>query len=314
MVRESFLQLVSMDGSEGPDYLGWMPVSLRKILRAKYWEFRAGRVRRKILGHYASREKTAEETAVIGYLAGHPLRVFPYDFVEKYSLSDVVVDFDTGKGLPYADYHGERLYYPRDMPGNEIRASLQKLLVEQDPASPHRYLTPAISPGPGDVVADIGSAEGTFSLDVVERAERLYLFEPEARWHEPLRATFGPWSDKVVVVPALVSDTDGHGSTSLDAFFRGREEEVHFLKVDAEGAEREVLAGAREVLTREHSQKGVICTYNRQDDGPDICRTLRELGFTASYSGGYMIYYFDEHIREPYLRRGLIRFTRQGPG
>jgi hypothetical protein len=35
---------------------------------------------------------------------------------------------------------------------------------EQDPDSPHRYLTDSFTIGNDDVLADIGAAEGNFSL------------------------------------------------------------------------------------------------------------------------------------------------------
>jgi hypothetical protein len=302
--------LVSMLRSYVLDYVQLLPGSIRRILGKKYWDFHRERIRRKILHYYSSRDKTAEEASVMEYLASHPLQAYPYRFVEGYRPSDVSVEHDSRKGLPYATYHGRRLYYPRGMSDEDIRISVFGLLMEQDPASPHRYLTPEVSPNAGDVVADIGAAEGTFSLDVVEQAGKVYLFEPDTRWHEPLGATFESWSEKVVMVPAAVSDVDGNGCLSLDRFFYGKEPEIHFLKVDVEGAEQRVLAGARRVLTTNHPQKGVICTYHHQDDCKEIRRQLQGLGFATSLSAGYMINYWDGQLGEPYLRRALIRFTR----
>jgi hypothetical protein len=299
-----------MQRSHVSDHFRRLPAFLRRILRESYWNFHRERVRRRILDYYCSREKTDDEAAVIAYLRENPLHVFPYEFVKKYSPQDIVVEYDARKGLPYSTYHGRRLYYPPDMPDDEIRTSLLNQLIEQDPASPHRYLTRGCSPAIGDVVADIGAAEGTFSLDVVEGARKVYLFEPEARWHLPLRATFEPWSEKVVIIPAVVSDTDSNGCISLDRYFTGKESEVHFLKVDAEGAERKVMTGARGLLTRGHHQKGVICTYHRQDDGQEIRKQLQGLGFSTYFSTGYMIYYWDKQISGPYLRPCLIRFTQ----
>jgi hypothetical protein len=299
-----------MQSSIMSKYFSWLPAPLRKTLNEKYLKFHGERVRRRILDYYSAREKTAEEAEVIGYLSTHPIHAFPYKFIEKYSFSGIAVKYDAEKELPYSIYHDKHIYYPRDMPDDEIRSSVLDLLIEQDPASPHHYLTTEVHPSVGDVVADIGAAEGNFSLDVVEEARRLYLFEPESRWHEPLQATFEPWSEKVVIVPAIVSDVDDNGCLSLDRFFEGKEPEIHFLKVDVEGEERRVIAGARKILTGNHHQKGVICIYHRQDDGPEIRKELEGLGFSTSFSAGYMLQYWDKQLREPYLRRGLIRFTR----
>lgn len=47
------------------------------------------------------------------------------------------------------------------------------------------------------MIADIGSAEGNFSLSNIENVKKVYLFESDKEWIEALEATFRPWRDKV---------------------------------------------------------------------------------------------------------------------
>ena len=46
----------------------------------------------------------------------------------------------------------------------------------------------------GKIFVDIGSAEGFTSLEVIEKASHIYLFEQDKLWIEALNATFGPVS------------------------------------------------------------------------------------------------------------------------
>ncbi|MBD5456948.1 MAG: FkbM family methyltransferase, partial [Lachnospiraceae bacterium] len=65
--------------------------------------------------------------------------------------------------------------------------------------------------------------------------------------------------------------------TALDAFFQNREAPT-FIKMDIEGAEREALAGA-EQLIRSHKPKLAICAYHKVEDIytlPELIRTFRD--------------------------------------
>ena len=82
-----------------------------------------------------------------------------------------------------------------------------------------------------------GCAEGYSSLEIIEEAKHVYLFEQDEQWLEAIRATFEPWQDKVTIVQKYVSDHNSSREQTLDDFFNNQTNEHLFLKMDIEGAE-----------------------------------------------------------------------------
>ncbi|MFI5337381.1 MAG: FkbM family methyltransferase, partial [Opitutales bacterium] len=248
----------------------------------------------------------------VDFLRGHPLHVFPYPFTAGYRPATHPVHFDAAAGLHWVDHGGKKLYWRADRKAKRIPGDYAALLAEQDERSPHRYLVPGFGVQPGDIVADVGCAEGNFALEVVERAAHVYLFEADERWVGALEATFRPWQDKVTITRSLVGRlTSGGGSggtLSLDDFFADKPAPT-FLKLDVEGHEAGVLEGARRTLTRASGLRAAVCTYHRQEDEVMLAALLQELGFTPTASRGYMLLYRDPDFRPPYFRRGLLRAT-----
>src|SRR5690606_30541039 len=95
----------------------------------------------------------------------------------------------------------------------------------------------------GDVLADIGSAEGIFTLMNIELLEKAYLFEQDEQWIEALEATFAPWKEKVIIIPKYVSDRKSEKEIRLDQYFQNTTLQPNFFKIDVEGAEEKVLNG-----------------------------------------------------------------------
>ena len=126
--------------------------------------------------------------------------IFPYCFVRKYKLQNVVVYEDDSCGLLYVLQEGKRMYFPAAWSRGAVVKYYNGLLIEQDAQSPHRYEYGSFRVEQGDVVVDVGTAEGNFALLVAERARKLYLFEGDVSWLEPLRKTFEPWHEKVTIV------------------------------------------------------------------------------------------------------------------
>ena len=83
---------------------------------------------------------------------------------------------------------------------------------------------------------------------------------------------------------------------------------IDFLKVDIDGAERELLKGSMKVLNS--ISKVALCVYHKQDDEGEFSELLKSKGFQVSLSKGFMIYIFDKQLDVPYLRRGLIRAAK----
>lgn len=101
---------------------------------------------------------------------------------------------------------------------------------------------------------DCGVAEGNFGLSIVEKCKKFYLFEPEEQWMEPLKATFAPWKDKVVIVQKYLSDTTDEINTTLDDYFSDKEY-PNFLKLDGEGYEERLLLGTKKILSSNDLKK-----------------------------------------------------------
>ena len=254
-------------------------------------------------------ELDEEKRQVLAFIKKHDTPcVFPYEYTQKYAQRKTPVYRDANRGMCYVLHNGKPLYFPRDWDTIKCEGYYNGLCCEQDPESPHCYETADFCIAQGDVMADLGAAEGILALDAAERASHLYIFETEAHWIEALEATFAPYRDKVTIVNKYVGDTDGDGYVTLDTFFDGLR--LDFIKADIEGAELAMMAGAKGILARSTPLKMALCAYHRQDDAAALHKILTDNGFQAEFSQGYMIFLYDKDLRPPYLRRGLIRARR----
>jgi hypothetical protein len=240
----------------------------------------------------------------------NPVSIFPYQFQNLYLPGNVEVFSDPETGIKYVNQDGKKLYFKKRWNIKRIQKSFSELAKEQDDRSPHRYITDNFSPGRNDIVADIGAAEGNFSLSVIEKVSKVYLFEYDHEWTEALRKTFSPWKDKIEIVPKYVAGSDDKKHISLDSFFK-KNNDVTFLKIDVDGAEQKVLDGCRSVFESKIPLKVALCTYHKNNDEKEFAAQLLGYGFKVSFSKGYMINYYDKKIKAPWLRRGLIRAVRE---
>lgn len=223
-------------------------------------------------------------------------------------MASIQVFRDAVCNLPYVYLNEKKLYFPDDWKDQKIRSyyfGLQE--IEQHPLSPHRYLSSDFTVDENSIVVDCDVAEGNFGLDIIEKCKVLYLFEPEEQWMEPLRATFAPWKDKVVIVQKYLSDVTDEMHITLDDFFADKEY-PNFLKLDVEGYEEQLLLGAKNVLSSNDLKKVVICIYHRAEDEDVLGTDLCSHGFATSHTSGYMAVAFDS--KSPYLRHGIIRATK----
>ena len=261
-----------------------------------------------IQNYYASLPgaPTEEIESVLDYLRTNPLAIFPYSFQDKYIAEDIKVFDDRDKGLKYVLLDGKRLYFKKRWGKQKIRNLFNLLLKEQDIQSPHRYLNEQFQFEDGEILVDVGVAEGNFALSVVEKASRLIIFEADKEWIEPLKATFEPWKDKVLIVNKFVGDSTNARNIRLDDFF-SEEEKITFLKIDVDGAESNLLNGCKRILSQQQPLKVAVCTYHKQEDDNEFSALLVQNGFVISHSEGFMLFYYDKKMKAPYFRRGLIR-------
>lgn len=288
-----------------PIYRVLVPKPLRTILLKRS-------LRSKILNYYVSlpeNEVNEDQKEVTNYIENNEVRILSYEFHTTYTPDKVEVMYDPEKAMRYVLQDGKRLYFKKRWSKKKIRKSYCDLMREQDLESPHRYLTDSFTIGKDDVLADIGAAEGNFSLAVIENIKKVYIFEYDQEWIEALNATFAPWAEKVKIINKFVSDRNDSKNIRFDTFFESRKD-INFLKIDVDGAESVVLSSCEKVFNSHGKFKIALCTYHKHDDEKDFTRLLKDYGFTVTPSKGYMINYYDKKLKSPYLRRGLIRAVR----
>lgn len=249
---------------------------------------------------------------VLDYLRKNQATIFPYDFQHKYIQDSIEVLKDEAKGLRYVMFAGKKLYFKKRWSKKRIQKSFNELSKEQDPQCPHCYVNDSFRVEEGDVIADIGAAEGIFALNHIEKASKVILFESDREWLEPLNATFEPWKDKVVIVNKFIGDVCNTQCTTLDNYFRP-DEKISFIKIDVEGAESRLFEGCKRILREHRALKVAVCTYHKPQDETEFTQLLRLNGFETSHSDGFMLLVTDKKIKPPYLRRGLVRALKTGP-
>lgn len=234
-----------------------------------------------------------------------PLRVFNYDFADKYSEDEINVYFDEKLSLYYVFHEKKKMYFSKQYTNEKaVKEYYQSLIIEQDEDSPHRYLTDSFYVKEGDVVVDGGVAEGNFALSVVENVKKIYLFEPDIEWCEALSHTFEAYKDKVVIVNKAISNFSNGDTQKLDDIIH---EKINFIKLDIEGEELYALEGANEIIQKSNDLSCAVCTYHQEFAYDAIYNFLKNRGFTIEHSKGYMWYPENSCFRMPVLRRGLLR-------
>ena len=267
-------------------------------------------IRRRLLAYLKKevlRDKNEWEE-IYSFLRKNPLSVYSYDFIKKYQPDNIQVYTDNVCGMKYVMYENKRLYFYPGWTEVKIKKYFNEMLMEQDMDSPHRYEYGNFKVEEGDVVVDIGVAEGNFALSVVERASKVYLFEPDSNWIPALKKSFEPWQDKVIIVNQCVSNNRSDEEVRLDDYFDKCD--VNFIKIDVDGVEMQVLQGAQKFLSTQKRLKMAVCTYHKQHDTGHIGDLLKTCQFQLSFSKGYAICFWDRKASFPFLRRALIRAVK----
>ena len=287
-------------------YRKLVPSFIRKAIKEN-------KMKNLILKYYENKapsEINEEEKEVLNYLQHNKISVFPYSFQKDYKKSDVEVFMDETLNLKYVVFEGKRIYFKRKSSMRGVRRNYTNLLIEQDVKSPHRYLSPDFDLSENDILVDVGAAEGNLPLSVIEKVKKVYLFETDENWLEPLRATFAPWKDKVEIINKFVSDKNDATHVSLDEFFKDKEQ-FSVLKIDAEGAEGDILNGCKRILSETNSMKLAICCYHKPNDEKEFEEIFKKYDFSIGCTKGYMIFDDPKTFFPPYLRRGIM-IARKG--
>jgi hypothetical protein len=294
--------------------LAYVLGKIRKIILAdtkKEFLWESAKLRNEIIMNYLLMENSGdfeqeEKKQIIDHLKKHPFAVFPYAFSEKYDARKIIVYKD--KKMSFVLHENKRLYFPEKWGIDKIKGYYNGLLIEQDMNSPHCYKAKGFEVRKDEIIADIGAAEGIWALSNADLAGKIYLFECEEKWKAPLEMTFAPYQDKTLLVNKYVRNATNNEGIALDDFFKDKE--INFIKADIEGAEVELLDGAKEILRKQRNLRLQLCVYHNQNDAEILKNLLHESGFDTAFSKGYMVFVYDENLHAPYLRRGLIRALR----
>ena len=212
----------------------------------------------------------------------------------------------------------QKLYWP----GSFSTDRLDQVVAETfDTTDWHYYQKKHTEVGHGEIILDIGTAEGLMPLTVIERCEHVYMIEPSTAFCKTLARTFRAYSEKATILNYAVGNEDGtinfdensiqgtvasqesaHTSAieirKIDSIFKNNER-ITYLKADIEGYEEEMLRGAAETIRR-NKPKIAITTYHDQNDPKEIIALIT--GFVPEYQ------YYVTGIYEKTPKPVLIHF------
>jgi hypothetical protein len=241
----------------------------------------------------------------INYLKSHKFSPFPYKWTQKYDslLTDVFRDEKLNQY--YILFEEKSMYFPARFTESQVIWAARSIYKEQDPQSPHLYLTSDFQVDADSIVIDAGVAEGNFGLAVVDKVKRLYLIESDAEWMDSIKLTFAPWKEKVVFVEKFMSDEAGETTTSIDSLIKPDANEKYFIKMDIEGFEQKALAGMKNLASSGCPVKMNVCTYHQPNALNEIEAIVEGYGFKYQISDGYVLFF--QPGEQPSFRKVLIR-------
>lgn len=263
------------------------------------------KVIKRLLDDYKN-DNDNEKLEVIEYLKKNPLQAIPYSFTDNYTIEDIVV-LEDDDGYKYFVYDGKRIYGKKKWNTIDFQKYFRMIFIEQDKESPHCYFSRQENlPQADDIVADIGAAEGWFALQVVDRVKKVYCFEADPDWVEPLKRTIAPYKEKIELVESFVGGVSSK-TISLDDFFDGKE--ITYIKADIEGFEKEMLENAPYTFTNKVN-KAQLVMYHNQEDEQTLSEIMSSYGYKGYTNKGYILLYFSPGFKAPFVRRGVICFEK----
>ena len=211
-----------------------------------------------------------------------------------------------------------KLFWPKSFTINR----LDQVIAETfDPKDWHYYQKKQTPIEKGEILLDIGTAEGLFPLTVVDVCNHIYIVEPSTTFNKCLKKTFSNHLDKVTIFNTAIGNEDGvitfnedslDGMISdvttddsqqisinkVDTLFKNGEK-ITYLKADIEGFEAEMLKGAEQTIKR-NKPKIAITTYHTQNDPKEIIDLIT--GFVPEYK------YYVKGIYEKTPKPVMIHF------
>lgn len=242
--------------------------------------------------------------------------IFPYPPVTK--QAHVNSGYDDNVKLPYVVHKNKKLYFPPDFTKDDVVNTYlnyiytEKILgLNDNESAPHQYQSSSIHVEDGDVVFDIGAAEGLFALDQIDTASQVIIVECDPKWGKPLRKTFEPFGKKVTIIEKLISTNNSNNTLSLETLLSQFKNFSIFIKMDIEGFEIPVLTSAINALKRRANVKLSIASYHKYNDANDLKLLFENIEYYSEFSSGFMLFNLYDPLLPPYFRKGIIRATRK---
>jgi FkbM family methyltransferase len=184
------------------------------------------------------------------------------------------------------------LYWPSAFP---IQAIDQVTVETFDQQDWHFYQKEHTQISQGEILLDIGTAEGLFPLTVVEKCSKIILVEPNPHFYNALQKTFAKFAHKVQIIHSAVGNKKGsismqgeslsgsiiendtaHGAIPLNKIdtILPANQKITYLKADIEGFEEEMLKGA-ELTIKRNTPKIAITSYHLQNNANEIIRLVK---------------------------------------
>jgi hypothetical protein len=242
------------------------------------------------------------------------LLLIPYKNTDQ--LKEVNSGYDTEKELPYIVHNGRKLYFIRSWTPERAVKEYRNFIESEHildsgdaKKTPHQYQTETFHVESGDILLDVGCAEGLFALDVMDKVKKAILFESDPIWFEPLKATFEKElaSGKAVLIEKNVAGKNTSQSVTIASVLKNEEYESLFVKMDIEGAELEVVRSCENWMDTDKNIRFACCTYHKKNHAEVLQSVFEKHHYRFEFSDGYMLVSSDKLISYPYFRKGIIR-------
>jgi hypothetical protein len=251
-----------------------------------------------------------EAAEIISFLESNSVEMIPYFYTLEVKDKEVPISKDPETGLHFVSIKGNNIYYPLAMDKETIADSVRVSIMEQDERSPHKYLPNKTMDVSGDIAILCGASDGIYALEIMNKFNKIYLFEANPDWIAPLKKTLHNYLDKVEVVPYFISDQNGPGSITLDTFLENKKGTVNYLQADIEGDELKMLLGGMRLLEQSNNLALSVCCYHTLGQEKELTDCLSGCGYKVSPSKGYLLLWMQYPLRSPYLRRGVLYATK----
>ncbi len=190
----------------------------------------------------------------------------------------------------------QNLFWPKECP---VEGIYQVATETFDTNDWHYYQKEHTRIGHGEVLVDVGAAEGLFTLSVIDQCEKAILIEPNDFFFKSLSLTFRNYADRIQLCNVAVGDHEGEIRFNLSSLsgkvdeasgvkkdlktidsLLHNERKITFLKADLEGFEESMLRGAEQTI-KKHKPKMAITSYHLENNPDEIIRIVK--GFVPEY-------------------------------